>query len=275
MQLSTWPLSKSQTSPRQTPAKPGVKIAVTCVKNWVAQGRGVQAKRSARKVAGTFARFGRGLFDPQPAVWEGALFDSYATRVPFMMIWPAGIEAGLRFEQPVSMIDVLPTMLDLLGLPAPEVLQGQSLVPLLRGETDQVRPVIFDEFRVHEETGELLGNLEIIDGRWGASLEIGPTPDEVTDPSLGRHSVPVGGRWGAVHPFFAEVPRLLLYDLWNDPFALEAVNDEYPELVEDYRRQLLELWKAHQALAQSFGEAGEVALSPEQLQQLRSLGYIQ
>jgi len=31
--------------------------------------------------AGTFARFGRGLFDPQPEPWQGALFDSYSTRV--------------------------------------------------------------------------------------------------------------------------------------------------------------------------------------------------
>jgi arylsulfatase A-like enzyme len=225
--------------------------------------------------AGTFARFGRGLFDPQPEPWQGALFDAYATRVPFIMIWPAGIEAGLRFEQPVSMIDVLPTLLELVGLPRPEVGQGQSLAPLLRGETDEVRPVILDEFRVHEPSGEMLGNLEIIDGRWGASLEIGPSPEGSGDPRLGRHAVPVGGRWGAVHPYFAEVPKLLLYDLWNDPFALEAVNDDHPELVEHYRRVLLEHWKAHQALAQRFGEAGEVALSPEQLEQLRSLGYIQ
>src|SRR5688572_30984572 len=34
--------------------------------------------------------------------------------------------------------------------------------------------VILDEFRVDEGTGEMIGNLEIVDGRWGASLEIGP-----------------------------------------------------------------------------------------------------
>lgn len=224
--------------------------------------------------AGTFARFGRGMVDPQPEPWEGALFDAYATRVPMIMIWPQKIQAGLRIDDPVSMIDVLPTILDLVGLPAPEVLQGRSLAPLLRGQALDVRPVVLDEFRVHEESGEMLGNLEIIDGRWGASLEIGPHPGG-PDASHGRHAVPVGGRWGAVHPYFEDVPRLLLYDLANDPFALEAVNDAHPDLVEHYERLLLEQWKAHQALALQFGEAGEVALSPEQLQQLRSLGYIQ
>jgi len=70
------------------------------------------------------------------------------------------------------------------------------------------------------------------------------------------------------------VPRLLLYDLWVDPFALRAVNDQHPELVAQYQRILLREWRAHLTLAQRFREAGAVALTPEQLQQLRSLGYI-
>ncbi len=225
--------------------------------------------------AGTFARFGRGLFDPQPEPWQGALFDAYSTRVPLLFVWPGHIAPGQRFEQPVSMLDVLPTVLELAGLPQPEVKQGESLAPLLLGGDMEVRPIILDEFRVDEATGEMAGNLEIVDGRWGASLEIGPQPPGA-DPAKGRHAVPAGGRWGVVHPYFPDAPRLLLYDLWRDPFALTAVNDEHPELVEKYRALLLEHWQAHRALAQRFaGEGGEVALSPEQLEQLRSLGYIQ
>jgi len=148
--------------------------------------------------AGTFARFGRGLFEPQPEPWQGALFDSYNTHVPLIFVWPHHIAGGRRLAQPVSMIDVLPTVLDLLGLPQPEVAQGQSLAPLLRGGTAQRRPVILDEFRV-DEHGELVGNLEIVDGRWGASLEIGPRPPGGSG-EKGRHAVPVGGRWGRTTP---------------------------------------------------------------------------
>ena len=97
-------------------------------------------------------------------------------------------------------------------------MQGQSLAPLLRGEPEKLRPVVLDEFRVDEKSGQLVGNIEIVDGRWGASLEIGPLPPGA-DASRGRHAIPAGGRWGAVHPFFPEAPRLLLYDLWNDPFT--------------------------------------------------------
>ncbi len=224
--------------------------------------------------AGTFARFGRGLMDPQPPQWEGALFDAYATRIPFLIAWPGTIEGGRVIDTPVSMIDVLPTLIDLVGLPHPAVVQGQSLAPLLRGEEMDVRPVILDEFRVDEATGEMIGNLEIIDGKWGASLEIAPTA-EGGDTSLGRHAVPAGGRWGAVHPYFPEAPRLLLYDLEADPFATKAVNDEHPDLVAKYRGILREQWRAHRSLATQFHAGEDAILSPDQLEQLQALGYIQ
>ena len=224
--------------------------------------------------AGSFARWGRGLFEPQPEPWQGALFDAYASRVPLIFIWPGRIPGGQRFTQAVSMIDVLPTMLDLVGLPPPEVVQGQSLAPLLTGGSLELRPVIFDEFRIDDASGEMLGNLDIVDGRWGASLEIGPQPAG-TDPDRGRYVTPAGGRWGAVHEYYPEAPRLLLYDLEVDPFARHAVNAEHPELVAKYGALLREQWAAHQALAERFGETSDITLTPEQLQQLRALGYIQ
>jgi arylsulfatase A-like enzyme len=224
--------------------------------------------------AGTFSRFGRGRLDPQPEPWQGALFDAYATRVPFLVIYPGKIAGGRRFEEPVSMIDVLPTMLELVGLPQPEILQGQSLAPLLRGKPQEIRPVILDEFRVDEVSGEMIGNLEIIDGDWGASLEIGP-PVEGVGAAFGRHSVPAGGRWGAVHPFFKNVPKLLLYNLKQDPFATKAVNDANPDLVRHYGKLLLEQWEAHRTLSQQFGVTEGAVMTPEQLRQLRALGYIQ
>lgn len=231
--------------------------------------------------AGTFARFGRGLIEPEPDGWEGGLFDAYATRVPLIFVWPRGIQGGRRIEQDVSMIDVLPTILDLAGLPAPDVLQGRSLAPVLRGGSLEPRPVVLDEFRVDEASGQMIGNIEMIDGRWGASLEIGPaaetkdedegSKDKVAE--RGRHAYPAGGRWGAVHPFFPDASRILLYDLWNDPFAARAVNDAHPAEVDHYRQALLEQWHVHRALSQRFAEAGDQALDPAMVKQLQALGY--
>lgn len=218
--------------------------------------------------AGTFARWGRGLIEPPPDEWQGALFDSYSTRVPLLVTGP-GLARGLRVSQPVSMVDLLPTLLELCGLPPADAGQGRSLAAALRGAPLPPAPVLLDEVRVDEASGALVGNLEVIDGRWGASLEVGPG-----DPSRGRHAVPAGGRWAAVHPWFPDVPRLLLYDLQADPFATRAVNDRHPELVERYRRLLEERWQAHLALSRRYAAAGGEALTPDQLESLRALGYI-
>lgn len=53
--------------------------------------------------------------------------------VPLILRGP-GIPAGLRIPDPVGLIDVAPTVLELLGVPAPKDIQGRSLVPALHGE---------------------------------------------------------------------------------------------------------------------------------------------
>ena len=72
--------------------------------------------------------------------------------------------------------------------------------------------MILDEFRLDPETGELRGLIEVVDGRWGASLEINPDPEELLER---QRPVP-----------------LLLYDLWNSPVGLYSVHEEHPDLVE-------------------------------------------
>ncbi len=173
-----------------------------------------------------------------------------------LFVWPGHIEGGQWFSEPtVSMIDALPTILDLVGLPPPEVMQGQSLAPLLLGEGDvEPRPVILDEFNADPETGEFRGWIEVIDGRWGASLEINPDPER---PPERQRPVP-----------------MLLYDLWNDPMCLHSVHEEYPDLVEKYTAFLEAQFEAHLALGQYFTPAEDVVMTPEQLEMLRALGYI-
>jgi len=196
------------------------------------------------------------LNDSLPPPWSQPILRPTISRVPLMFVWPGHIEGGQRIAHPVSMIDVLPTLLDLLGLPSAEIAQGQSLAPLMLGrEGWEPRPVILDEFYADFTTGELEGVIELVDGRWGASLEIGP------------HSAT--SRWFGPRP----VP-LLLYDLWNDPMALWSLHEERPDLVQKYTVFLEEQFEAHLALSQYFTPSGEVELTPEQLRTLRSLGYI-
>jgi arylsulfatase A-like enzyme len=186
---------------------------------------------------------------------------SGVSRIPLIVVWPGHIAGGTRFSQPVSMIDMLPTILDLADLPMPEVVQGQSLAPLLLGEAGwEPRPVILDEFEVDPDTGEFRGRIEVIDERWGASLAI-------------NGGIAMRGHPSGFQNEQRSVP-LLLYDLWNDPECLHILNEERPDLVKKYTEFLEAQFAAHQALAQRFTPGGEVALTPEQLETLRALGYI-
>ena len=197
-----------------------------------------------------------GVIDPFPRRW-GSCYYSYTYGIPMIVIWPGHIAPGQRFSQPVSMIDMLPTILELADLPKPEVMQGQSLAPLLLGKKGwEPRPVIIDEFYVNKETGKLSGLLQVIDGRWVAALRINPLPEsEGQSPKKRR-------------------PPLLLYDLWHDPYYAGSLHETRPDLVKKYTEFLKVEWKAQQEVARRFTRTSDVPVTPEQLKTLRSLGYI-
>jgi len=61
----------------------------------------------------------------------GHIFSLYqpVVRVPLLIRYPEAFANGSRVSAPVSLVDVMPTLLDLLGAPAPEGLQGRSFLP--------------------------------------------------------------------------------------------------------------------------------------------------
>lgn len=63
---------------------------------------------------------------------HGVLVHDATLLVPLVIRAP-GLRAERPIAEPVSLIDVLPTLLTLLGLPGPEGMQGRDLTPLLNG----------------------------------------------------------------------------------------------------------------------------------------------
>ncbi|MBT5019539.1 MAG: sulfatase [Planctomicrobium sp.] len=55
-------------------------------------------------------------------------------RQPLLVRWPNVVKAGSRDEHLVSNVDFAETFLDIAGVAVPDDMQGQSLVPLLKGE---------------------------------------------------------------------------------------------------------------------------------------------
>ncbi len=175
------------------------------------------------------------------------------------MVWPGHILPEQRFQAPVSMIDMLPTILELGGLPPPHPTQGESLAPLLQGrEGWKPGPVVLEQFYVHPPTRKMFGRIDVVDGRWGASLEPFLNPQEEERSEGARRPAP-----------------LILYDLWNDPQCLNSLHEEYPDLVKKYTDFLRSEHQLSRVLGERFTRATGQALSPAQLRTLRALGYIQ
>lgn len=62
---------------------------------------------------------------------------------------PAPFSGGRVCDAMVSQLDILPTLLETIGAPIPEDLEGKSLVPLLEGKQQQVHEEIFGEVTYH------------------------------------------------------------------------------------------------------------------------------
>ena len=61
-------------------------------------------------------------------------------RTPFIVRWPGHIRPGSTNDVLTSFVDFLPTMADLIGVPAPKEIDGISILPSLLGREQQVRP---------------------------------------------------------------------------------------------------------------------------------------
>ena len=76
---------------------------------------------------------------------RGRKFDVYegGIRVPFVARWPRGIPAGVRYDEPAHLMDLLPTFLNIAGQPAPTGIDGLNIANLFRGEGPSPHDCLF------------------------------------------------------------------------------------------------------------------------------------
>ena len=77
---------------------------------------------------------------------HGLLIYQTTARVPLIIVHPDSTSRGVRREEVVSLVDIMPTIAEALDLPLPGGIQGQSLWPLVGGAGG------FDEKPVYAET---------------------------------------------------------------------------------------------------------------------------
>ena len=84
---------------------------------------------------------------PLPGM-KGNLTD-HGIGVMLILRGPGGFDGGRVVDALVSQIDIFPTLCELLGLQRPEWLQGRSLLPLVRGDAEEINDAIFAEVTHH------------------------------------------------------------------------------------------------------------------------------
>ncbi len=171
-------------------------------------------------------------------------------RVPLIIRLPGNAFAGTRVSEPVTLLDVAPTIVDFLG--APELadgFRGRSLLPLIEGRTEEnlmrvtaMRHNKKKYYRPHKENrGDL--NLAIRQGEWK-------------------------GIWNA------ETESLELYDLGRDPLESEDVSAAEPELVEEMITFAQSQLARCEASATERYTGNELQLDEKTRRRLEALGYI-
>ena len=75
-----------------------------------------------------------GFFHGEWRAFDKRFMHEPSIRVPLLLRYPKLIKAGALNDSMVLNIDIAPTVLELAGVSIPPFMQGQSLVPLLKGE---------------------------------------------------------------------------------------------------------------------------------------------
>jgi len=148
-----------------------------------------------------------------------------------------GAPRGTRIETPVQLVDVLPTLLDTLGLPTPPHVQGRSFAPLLADR------------RADERAGD-----RPVFSQWESrklrSLR--------------------AGEWSYVRTWSGEH----LYHLPSDPTEQRDVASEQPQVLARLRRATAAYADASRKIADGLSSGAEFGLRPETRDQLEALGYL-
>lgn len=172
-------------------------------------------------------------------------------RVPLIVRFPDASIEPRRIDAAVSLVDVMPTIIDYLGQDVPSSCRGDSLMPLVRSTAQPATDAISvpsirvnrkKYFRPYKESrGDT--NIVLRDGRWKGILNV-------------------------------EVDTFELYDLGVDPAESSNVATQHPRRVERMRDRARHWLK--ECVTAGAGQRGEAAgeMSDAVRERLRSLGYV-
>jgi arylsulfatase A-like enzyme len=176
------------------------------------------------------------------------------SNVPLILWQPGVVPAGKVVGDTVETIDVMPTILDSVGLATPREASGRSFRALLGAPGAapwRQRPAFTEKNRTYQVSGA-------------------PSPIDTESFAV------VDGGWKLVHNTVRPRggPEFELYALAADPRELHDVAAAHPDVVARLSAEV-DAWHAKALAARRPTESAPGDLAPEELERLRSLGYVQ
>lgn len=114
---------------------------------------------------------------------KGPTFYDEITRIPLVMMG-GGLDSGRVIKNPVSHINLAPTIMELMGLPVPKVFDGKSILSELEDENVRANEYIFTEFGRYEVDHDGFGGFQpmraVFDGRYKMTINL-LSSDELYD----------------------------------------------------------------------------------------------
>jgi arylsulfatase A-like enzyme len=171
----------------------------------------------------------------------------------FVMWNPKLIPTPKRVSEPVQLIDVMPTVLDLLALKTPDMVQGQSLAPFAKGQPFQRRgPVITSRYASPHARGFVPENgtdsIALLDANWKLIYR-------QKGKSVGLNKVE-------------------LYDRRTDRGDTNDVAGQHPQEVDRMMTEIGRWMDAQKQIRGFLGRGAKATIDQQTLDQLRSLGYL-
>lgn len=136
---------------------------------------------------------GEGLGDHGLMGHISQLYDTLL-EVPLMLTWPGRLPAGRVVDEPVALVDVFPTIVELVGAPGPADPSGRSLVAAMRGAALRPNPLLAETHRPQaprDLRAIALGGFKYIrssteDGGVEELYDLNRDPAELTDLAASR-----------------------------------------------------------------------------------------
>ncbi len=174
-------------------------------------------------------------FGEKQEVWHGVFIYESTMRVPLIFCCAENLPAGDRIEARVRLIDLMPTVLDMMNIAVPEEIQGVSLLPYIERKKKQDLSTYIESYYPRENYGwsELVG---LIDGSWK----------------------------------YIQAPKPELYNLSLDPGEEHNLIDEENQITQEKKEKLENIIRS----SASPIAAQKRTLTSEESRKLRSLGYI-